>query len=156
MPTWPQAIIWTNVDLGYRRIHVSLVLDELKQISGFDWHYHYTDGIMGAMASQITSLTSVNSIVYTGADQRKTSKLLVTGHCAGNSPVTGKFPAQMASNAENISIWWRQYAVRAWPLSNIANRLVTMHCYSLVFVWGIHRASYAEKVYIWWRHHDHM
>ena len=39
----------------------------------------------------------------------KTSKLCVTGLCAGNSPVTGKFPAQMASNAENISIWWRHY-----------------------------------------------
>ena len=31
---------------------------------------------------------------------RKTSKLRVTGLCAGNSPETGEFPAQMASNAE--------------------------------------------------------
>ena len=23
---------------------------------------------------------------------------------------TGEFPAQMASNAENVSIWWRHYA----------------------------------------------
>ena len=38
---------------------------------------------------------------------KKTLKLRVTGLCAGNSPVTGEFPAQMASNAENISIWWR-------------------------------------------------
>ena len=37
---------------------------------------------------------------------KRTSKLLVTGLCAGNSPVTGEFPAQMASNAENVSIWW--------------------------------------------------
>ena len=35
---------------------------------------------------------------------RKISKLRVTGLCAGNSPVTSEFPAQMASNAENISI----------------------------------------------------
>ena len=35
---------------------------------------------------------------------KETSKLRVTGLCAGNSPVTGKFPAQMASNAENVSI----------------------------------------------------
>ena len=40
---------------------------------------------------------------------KKTSKLRVTGHCAGNSPVTGEFPAQMASNAENVSIWWRHH-----------------------------------------------
>ena len=32
---------------------------------------HYTDVIMGAMASQITSLTMVYSTVYSGADPRK-------------------------------------------------------------------------------------
>ena len=37
---------------------------------------------------------------------KKTSKLRVTGLCAGNSPVTGEFPTRVASNAENISIWW--------------------------------------------------
>ena len=31
---------------------------------------------------------------------KKTSKLRVTGLCAGNSPVTGEFPAQRASNAK--------------------------------------------------------
>ena len=40
---------------------------------------------------------------------KEASKLHVTGLCAGNSPVTGKFPAQMASNAENVSIWWRYH-----------------------------------------------
>ena len=48
---------------------------------------------MGMMASQMTNLT----------------KLRVTGLCVGNSPVTGDFPAQMASNAENVSIWWRHH-----------------------------------------------
>ena len=37
------------------------------------------------------------------------SKLRVTGLCAGKSPETGEFPAQMASNAENVSIWWRHH-----------------------------------------------
>ena len=32
---------------------------------------HYNDVIMGAMASQITSLTVIYSTVYSGADQRK-------------------------------------------------------------------------------------
>ena len=40
---------------------------------------------------------------------KKTSKLRVTGLCAGNSQATGEFPAQMASNAENVSIWWRHH-----------------------------------------------
>ena len=40
---------------------------------------------------------------------KKTPKLRVTGLCEGNSPVTGEFPAQMASNMENVSIWWRHH-----------------------------------------------
>ena len=44
---------------------------------------------------------------------KKTSKLRVTGLCEGNSPVTGEFPTQWASNAENVSIWWRHHAVAA-------------------------------------------
>ena len=63
---------------------------------------------MGAMASQITSLAMVYSTVYSYADQRK-KKFHVTGLYAGNSPVTGEFPAQRASNAENVPIWWRHH-----------------------------------------------
>ena len=40
---------------------------------------------------------------------KTTSKLRVTGLCAGNSPGTGEFPAQIASYAENVSIWWRHH-----------------------------------------------
>ena len=40
---------------------------------------------------------------------KKTSKLRVTGLCVGKSPVPGEFPAQMANNAENVSIWWRHH-----------------------------------------------
>ena len=40
---------------------------------------------------------------------KKTSKRRVTGLCAGNSPGTGEFPAQMASNVENVPIWWRHH-----------------------------------------------
>ena len=46
----------------------------------------------------------------------KTSKLRVTGLCAGNSPVTAEFPAQKASNAENVSIWWRHHGVVGTPM----------------------------------------
>ena len=49
---------------------------------------------------------------------KKTPKLRVTGLCAGKSPVTGEFPAQMASNAENVSIWWRFHVViKPWQTS---------------------------------------
>ena len=52
------------------------------------------------MASQITSLTIAYSTVYSDADQRKQQSSRVTGLCAGNSPGTSEFSAQMASNAE--------------------------------------------------------
>ena len=51
---------------------------------------------------------------------KKTSKLRVTGLCEGNSLVTGEFPAQMASNAENVSIWWRHHA--------FCNPFLGFHC----------------------------
>ena len=51
---------------------------------------------------------------------KKTSKLRVTGLCAGNSPGTGEFPAQMASYAENASIRWRHHGL-AWYLLGCSN-----------------------------------
>ena len=39
----------------------------------------------------------------------KTSKHRVTGLCAENSPGTGEFTAQMASNADNVSVWRRHH-----------------------------------------------
>ena len=63
----------------------------------YGWWFHYNDFIMGAMASQITSLAIVYSTVYL---KKKTSKLCVTGLCEGNSPVTGGIPTQRASNAK--------------------------------------------------------
>ena len=70
---------------------------------------HYCDVIMGTMASQIASLTSVYSTVFFMRRSKKISQLRVTGLFVGNSPVTDEFPAQMASNAENVSIWWRHH-----------------------------------------------
>ena len=64
---------------------------------------------MGAMASQITNLTVVYSAYYSRGRSKKTPKLGFTGLCVGNSPVTGEFPAQMTSNAENVSICWRYH-----------------------------------------------
>ena len=39
----------------------------------------------------------------------KRSNLRVTCLCEGSSLVTGEFPTQRASNAENVSIWWRHH-----------------------------------------------
>ena len=70
---------------------------------------HYSDVIMATTASQITSLTIVYSTFYSRRKSKKTSKLGVTELCEGNSPVTGEFPSQRASNTENVSSWWRHH-----------------------------------------------
>ena len=41
----------------------------------------------------------------------------VTGLCERNSPVTDEFPAQRASNVENVSIWWRHH-IKLFPHSD--------------------------------------
>ena len=54
------------------------------------------------------------------------SKLRVTGLCVGNPPGTGEFPAQMASNVENASIWWRNHGFGLkWFVWEILLRLRT-------------------------------
>ena len=58
---------------------------------------------------------------------KKTSKLHVTGLCAGNSPGTGEFPAQMASYAENVSIWWRTSSCSDEVLSQPLQRCNQYH-----------------------------
>ena len=48
---------------------------------------------------------------------KKTSKLRATGLCVENSPETGEFPTQRASNVENVSIWWRHHEQGISPVS---------------------------------------
>ena len=90
--------------------------------------FNYSDVIMSTMAYQISSITIVYSTVYSRC-RLKPSKLCVIGLCVGNSPLTGGFPVQKASNADNIfdlmtsscqsriyaltqSLWcWRQHRV---------------------------------------------
>ena len=71
--------------------------------------FHYDDVIMGAIASLITSLTIVYSTGYSDADQRKHQSSASLAFVWG---IHRGFPAQMASNAENVSIWWRHHAMR--------------------------------------------
>ena len=55
---------------------------------------------MSAMASQITGVSIVYSNVCSCTASKEISKLCVTGLCEENSPVTGEFPAQRASNGK--------------------------------------------------------
>ena len=57
---------------------------------------------------------------------KKTAKLRVTGLCEGNSPVTGEFHTQMASNAENVSIRWR---LHVWVILHLSYSLLFEYMY---------------------------
>ena len=70
---------------------------------------HYCDVIMDTMASQITSLTIVYLTVYSSQIIENIKAPRHWPLCVGNSPLTGEFPTQMASNTENVSIWWRHH-----------------------------------------------
>ena len=56
---------------------------------------------------------------------KKTSKLRVTCLCVGNSPGTGEFPAQRASNAEIVSILWRHGLVPRRSLGTLMHICTT-------------------------------
>ena len=59
---------------------------------------------------------------------KKTANLRVTGLCEGNSPVTGEFPAQRASNTENVFIWWRHHDAEVLECTD------HKHCWELLLV----------------------
>ena len=65
-----------------------------------------------------------------GCRSKKISKLRVTGPCAGNSPETGEFPAQMASNAENVSTWWRHHEQDVWINRDAYNPRMVVNMYT--------------------------
>ena len=58
--------------------------------------WHYSDVVMRAMSSHITSISIICLACCSGTDQRK--HLVASG-----------FPIKMASNVENLSIWWRHH-----------------------------------------------
>ena len=60
----------------------------------WEWRHNERDGV-----SNYQRLGCLHNRLFRRIS-KKTSKLRVTGLCEGNSPVTGEFPAQRASNAD--------------------------------------------------------
>ena len=71
-------------------------------------NYHYNDVIMSTIASQITSITIVYS-TFIQTQIKGNIKAPRHWPLCGEFTGTGEFPAQMASYAENVSIWWRHH-----------------------------------------------
>ena len=76
-------------------------------------HQHYGDVIMSTIASQITSVSIVYSTVCVQAEIKENIKAPRHWPLFRNSPKTGEFPAQRASNAEKVSIWWRHHGEKS-------------------------------------------
>ena len=73
---------------------------------------------------------------------KKTQKLCVIGLCDGNSPVTGELHAQRASNAENVSIWWRHHECLEEP-----NHYTIQYWLLIVRFYGIHLSAQPTILY---------
>ena len=94
-----------------------------KVITGLDcnktnWHssMHYSDVIMGPMASQITGISVVYSTDCSGGHQRKhqSSSSLAFMREIHRSPVNS--PHKRPLTRENVSIWWRHHGFTLSPI----------------------------------------
>ena len=81
---------------------------------------HYSDAMMDTIVPQKHQPQDCLLNRLFRRRSKKTSKLRVTGLCAGKSPETGEFPALMAGNAETVSIWWRHHDARLLVVSYVA------------------------------------
>ena len=103
--TWsvPTLLIWTLHNNYTNRIM------ELKNMNSRSYTLHWRHRDHDGLSNHQPHDCLINGLF--GRRSKKTSKLRVTGLCAGKSPGTGEIPAQMASNAENVSILWRHRVV---------------------------------------------
>ena len=101
-PQWVNSSSRQCIHYLFLTRHDKLFNDE-KKLAPSPWRHNERDGV--------TNHRRLNCFLnrFFTHRSKKTSKLRVTGLCEGNSPVTGEFLAQRASNAENVSIWWRHH-----------------------------------------------
>ena len=103
--TWFVSLM-TNRDMILKCLYDDSAVDTEKKASrrrylSLQWRHNERDGISNYHPHDCL----LNRLFR--RKSKKTSKLRVTGLCVRNSPVT----AQRASNAENVSIWWRHHVL---------------------------------------------
>ena len=105
------------------------------QVNGFSaplqWHHNEHDGISNHQPHDCFLLNCSFSCT-----SKKTSKLRVTGHCVGNSLLTVEFPAQRASNAKNVFIWWCHHIITSYIITSILQR--NSHTFGVIRVCYVH------------------
>ena len=104
---YPQLWHWCDTMFNFLMTAACFSLNSMRDKRYFNatlyWHHNGCDGVSNHQLRDCL----FSRLIW--CRSKKTSKLRVTGLCAGNSPVTGEFPAQMASNAEYVPIWWRHH-----------------------------------------------
>ena len=88
----------SNYDV-YCALNVCLIWSGVSKVGPIQWRHNGRDSISNHQPHHCLLNRSFR------CRSKKTSKLRVTGLCAGNSPVT--------INAENVSIWWRHHVIKA-------------------------------------------
>ena len=112
-----------------------------------DWHT-WSGKIIGGTFSLVSNHQPVDCLFSRlfRRRSRTTSKPRVTGLCAVNSPVNVEFPAQMASDAENVSIWWRHHEscysdcglhICTYPIKLFSSGNLLFHHFSRPYVWTV-------------------
>ena len=80
---------------------------DFDRITPIQWRHNGRDGVLNHQPHHclLKRLLRCRS--------KWTSKLRVTGLCAGNSPVNS--PDKCAVTRKSVSLWWRQHAISRWP-----------------------------------------
>ena len=107
---------------------IPVVANSHKWHSSLPWRHNGSDGVSNNQSDDCLLNRSCRF------RSKKTLKLLVTGFCEWTSLVIDEFPTQMASNAENVSTWWRHHVD-----STIAG----------VCVWWLQRLDYGRLCWIY-------
>ena len=116
---WAIPVKHNNPKCWISRSHNKICLCFQGVIASYDYGWvsrnHYSDVIMGTIASQITSLTIVYSTAYSGADQRK------------------------HQSSTSLAFVW---GIHRWPVNSLHNRPVTRKMFPfgdvimLRWIWG--------------------
>ena len=110
-----------SIKLGARPSADTMLTEQLVMFIGFSMIRHHLGGLYGitlhwrhnerhGVSNHQPRDCLLNRLFW--CRSKKTSKLRVTDLCEGNSSVTGEFPTQRSSNAENVSIWWRHHDLK--------------------------------------------
>ena len=114
---------------------------------------HYSDVIMGSMASQITSLIIVYSTVYSDADQRKhqTSASLAFVRGPVNSQHKWSVTRKMFPY-DDVIMYTINHHLCAWAVivSNLTNTVVYTIIYENCFISRCHQFDWPTSVFMWW------